>query len=123
MRPDFWMHNVHRITGGGDTPNFNAAVGHKIDVWKADTASGRMYRIVSIGKGFIRLMEIERSEAPPVPEMKPSGALKMRWNPGKKGHEVVRQETEGSVTVLSPAFQTKGEAVEWINKFTEQMAA
>jgi hypothetical protein len=92
-------------------------------VFKRDTMAKRKYMITGIGAGFMRLTEIERVEVAQVDSVAEDSPLQTRWNVGKRGHEVVRVEAAGSVTVLAGPFQTKPQAIDWINDHLAKMAA
>jgi hypothetical protein len=123
LDPNFWMHVVDKVAG--DPKNNPRGVGDDIIVFKRDAMAKRSYMISGIGDGFIKLIERagERIEAAPAPELKEESPLQTRWNVGKRGHEVVREEAPGQVTVLAGPFQTKNEAVEWIGDHLQKMAA
>lgn len=122
LDPTFWMHVVDKVAGN-DKVNVRG-IGDDIVVFKRDAMAKRSYMISGIGAGFIRLVEkkSERVETASA-EVDEASPLKTRWNPGKKGHEVVREEKEGQRTVLAGPFQTRPEAVAWINDHLTKMAA
>lgn len=121
LEPTFWMHVVSNVAGHNkEKPN---GVGDKISVFKRDTMEMRSYMIAGIGSGFIKLIEAERYAGPASAEVAPDSPLTTRWNVGKRGHEVIRQEGTGIVTVLAGPYQSKETAVEWINNHLKAMAA
>lgn len=121
LDPTFWMHVVDKVAGENKTNP--RGIGDEVSVFKRDTMAKRKYMIVGIGSGFIRLAEIERVEVPVGEELSEKSPLKVKWNPGKKGHEVRRVEAEGSYTVLAGPFQTRTQAIDWINDHLAKMAA
>lgn len=121
LDPTFWMHVVDKVAG--DNKANPRGIGDDLVVFKRDAMEKRRYMISGIGAGFIRLVEVEKAGIAPAPDLKDNSPLKTRWNPGRKGHEVVRTEAGGSVTVMAGPFQTKPEAVEWINDHLQKMAA
>lgn len=121
LDPTFWMHVVTKVAGE-DKAAFRG-VGDKIVAFKRDTMSLREYMISGIGEGFIKLVEAAKYDSPAAPELPASSPLQTRWNVGKRGHEVVRTEAEGIVTVMAGPYQTKDQAVAWITDHLKKMAA
>lgn len=121
LDPTFWMHVVTKVAG--DNKENLRGVGDKIVVFKRDTMSLREYMISGIGEGFIKLIEAAKYDSPVAPELPATSPLQTRWNVGKRGHEVIREEAAGIVTVMAGPFQTKPEAVGWINDHLKKMAA
>lgn len=117
----FWMHVVDKVAG--DKKDNPRGIGDEVSVFKRDAMAKRRYMITGIGAGFIRVVEIERAEIATPTELRENSPLQTRWNVGKRGHEVVRNEAAGQVTVMAGPFQTKGEAVDWINDHLQKMAA
>jgi hypothetical protein len=123
LDPSFWMHVVDKVAG--DNKVNPRGIGDDVVVFKRDAMAKRTYMITGIGAGFIRLIEKtnERVEAPSA-DVDEASPLQTRWNVGKRGHEVVRIEGNGAlVTVLAGPFQTKAEAVAWIEDHLAKMAA
>lgn len=121
LEQTFWANQAAAIMGYDKTAP--KGVGDIIEVFKPDTQLYAELLIVGIGEGFVKVRKI-RMEQELVLELKSDSPLKTRWNPGKKCHEVVRPEGEGAqVTVMAGGFQTKGDAIAWISKHLEQMAA
>jgi len=121
LEPAFWMDVVTKVLGD-DKTNTRGLL-DKVVARKADTMQVADFIIVGIGPGRMRLVEERRFVGAAVPELKADSPLKTRWNPGKKGHEVVRQDGESSVSVMAGPFQDKGAAVAWINDHMTKMAA
>lgn len=119
--PRFWLHVSDKVAG--ENKENPRGIGDKINVFKRDTMEMRSYMISGIGAGFIKLIEAERYAGPATEEVAPDSPLTTRWNVGKRGHEVVRQEAGNLVTVLAGPFQAKGAAVDWINNHLKAMAA
>jgi hypothetical protein len=123
LDPTFWMHVVDKVAG--DNKANLRGIGDDVVIFKRDEMSKRTYMITGIGAGFIRLTE-KKSERVEVEtaEVSEASPLQTRWNVGKRGHEVVRTEGNGAfVTVLAGPYQTKAEAVAWINDHLAKMAA
>jgi hypothetical protein len=120
LNPSFWMHVVEKVIVDKASPR---GIGDELVVFKRDAMAKRRYMISGIGDGFMRLVEIERASVASPLDLRPDSPLQTRWNVGKRGHEVVREDAPGSVTVMAGPFQSKGEAVDWINDHLQKMAA
>jgi hypothetical protein len=123
LDPTFWMHVVDKVAG--ENKAMPRGIGDDVVIFKRDAMSKRTFMITGIGAGFMRLTEktSERVEVTSA-EVGEASPLQTRWNVGKRGHEVVRIEGNGAlVTVLAGPYQTKAEAVAWIDDHLKRMAA
>lgn len=92
--------------------------GDAVEAFKPDSGEYAKYIVCESGPGFIRLGKIEGYE--PAEIATPDGALKTKWNVGKRVHDVIR-EADGYV--MASGFQTKATAVAWIVDHQNKVAA
>lgn len=118
---DFWTHVSDKVAG--DNKAAPRGIGDTLVIFKRDAMALRRYMIAGIGAGFIRLVEIERAAVADVAPLREDSPLKTRWNPGKKCHEVVRIDGENLMSIMATNFQTKAEAMLWLNDHLQKMAA
>jgi hypothetical protein len=94
------------------------ARGDTVEAFKADSGEWAKFVASEVGPGFIKMGRVE-GYTPAAVEI-PEGALKVKWNVGKRSFDVAR-EADGFV--MSGGFQTKASAAEWINDHMKKMAA
>lgn len=118
LDPRFWR-DVAAAVMGVDKINPNGR-GNEIRCWKPDTSHLFYLVIVEIGPGYIKTKLIRDAGAEAVKPLPENSPLSVKWNPGKKSHDVIRA---GDNTVLKAGFQTKQAAAEWIADHLKSMAA
>lgn len=111
----FLANQVDKVRGH----NKQGGRGDIVEVFKESTEEYGRFIITAIGDGYIKMRQIEGVKAPEVSQAEDS-PLTTRWNPGKRGHEVIRAEDK---IVMAGPFQTKDVAVAWINDHLKKMAA
>lgn len=115
LDPKFWVDQVTLLMG----PAKNLGRGDIIEVYKPDTGLYAELVVREIGVGYVRVKLVQKADGDVV-HLSADGPLSTRWNVGNKTHEVIRKS---DMEVLARGFQTKGSAVEWINKHLQEMAA
>jgi hypothetical protein len=115
--PTFWRHQADKIMGH-DVLNAKGR-GDILEVFKPDTSEYVELLVTEIGKGFVktRLISHSKPDDVAVPDASP---LTTKWNVGKRAHEVVRKSDNA---VMAGGFQSKGSALEWIERHVKAMAA
>lgn len=115
--PTFWRHQADKIIGHDKL----AAKGRGdiIEIYKPDTSEYVELLVVEIGNGFVKTRLISHSKPEDV-ALSDESPLIIKWNVGKRCHEVVRK-ADGNA--MSSGFQTKLGAAEWIEKHLKAMAA
>jgi cation diffusion facilitator CzcD-associated flavoprotein CzcO len=106
-RPILWKHIMARVKRGD-----------LVEAFKPDTGEWSRFVVSASAPGFIKLGKIE-GYTPEVIEI-PDGALKIKWNVGKRAHDVIRA-ADGFV--MAGGFQTKGLAASWIADHEKKVAA
>ena len=102
-----WSNLVAKIVGHDKI----RGVGDRIEIWKPDTGAFGEMIINEIGPGYVRASFIRAYEPKPV-EIEDSVPFVIRWNVGKRKHEVLRRADN---QVMAGDFQSKAKAAEWIN--------
>lgn len=115
LSPEYWASHADTVMGHNkaDPKGFLDL----IKVRKPSTAEYWELLIVGIGRGFIKTKIVKELRAAEIES--PSGALAIRWNVGRKRHEVVRADG----AVMQSGFQTKEDAADWIKTHNTAMAA
>lgn len=113
----FWAAIADKIMGQDKTNP--RGWGDLIQIRKRDTEQFLEVMVVSVGKGFVKVVPLRAYEPKDVSEPENS-PLETRWNPGKKCREVVRKSDK---MLMASNFQTKEEAVAWIADHVKAMAA
>ena len=93
------------------------ARGDTVEAFKPDSGEWGKFVVAEAGPGFIKLGKVE-GFTPAEVEI-PEGALKVKWNVGKRAFDVIRSDG----FVMSGGFQTKATAVGWISDHLKKMAA
>lgn len=97
--------------------------GDIIHVRSCDNGDFHSLFVHGVGTGWLRASIIEKA-ALATPELPKSSPLRLRWNPGLKLHEVVREDAPNAITVIrggKDGFAMKEDAVKWINEHLASM--
>lgn len=95
------------------------ARGDTVEAFKPDTSEYAKFVVVEVGTSFIRLGKIE-GFTPVAVTIADASPLQTKWNVGKRAHDVVRKADN---QVMAGGFQTKDQAVAWIDDHMKKMAA
>lgn len=117
MDSHFWASIAEKIMGQDKTAP--KGWGDLIQIRKRDTEQFLEVMVVSIGKGFVKVVPLRGYEPKAVSEPE-TAPLTTRWNPGKKCREVIRKSDK---MLMASNFQTQEEAVAWIADHMKAMAA
>lgn len=117
LQESFWVSVADKIMGQ-DKLN-PKGVGDIIEIRKRDTGLFAEVIVVAIGHGFVKVAPLRMYEPKEV-DVPESAPLATRWNPGRKCHEVIRKADK---QVMHGGFQTRDDAVNWLNEHMKAMAA
>lgn len=115
MHPAFWANVVNQIMGHAQT----GGRGDIIEVRKIETGLYAEFMVTEIGPGFVKLIPL-RAVEPPAVEIAENAPLTVKWNVGKRCHDVIRR---GDNAVMQSGFQSKAGAAAWIEDHLKKMAA
>ncbi len=117
MRPEFFAEASATIMG--HNPTSPKGLGDVIVVRKLDTGDYWELVVREVGKGYVKTQL--KAECRPAEVIVPeTSALTIKWNVGKRCHEVIRKDTNA---VMSSGHQTKQKAADWIADHMRAMAA
>lgn len=117
LEPSFWVDIAGQVIG--HDPANPKGRGDVIEVRKLDTGLYAELIITEVGRGFLKVRQLLRDQ-PDVPEVAENSPLIVKWNPGRKCHEVKRA-ADGQL--MQSGFQTKANAIAWIEDHLNKMAA
>lgn len=115
--PEFWANSADKIMGH-DKANPKGR-GDIIEVRKLDTGLYAELIVMEVGRGYV-VTRLIRTYEPPAATTVANAPLDVRWNAGKKTHEVFRVSDK---QLMSGGFQTREKAQAWIADHMKAMAA
>lgn len=117
MKPEFWVDLASQVMGHDKASPKGR--GDVIEVRKLDTGLYAELIVTEVGNGFLKVRQLLRDQ-PDIPDVAETSPLKIKWNVGKRMHDVVRTADN---QVMQSGFQSKEKAIEWIEDHLRKMAA